>query len=228
MKKKILTFSLFLIFCIGLYAQPKVVGEPRMIAKTSEPLQRPVWSPDGAKLLLNYGQWEVSVDGTNLRQASANQLKATICTNPLLLQMIDNPDGVADKVEMLKSLSGYIIFNPVLSPKGDKIAFQAGNGLYVCDADCQADVSTLRKFDKGERATWTPDGKYLVVMCIEDDGYVVTKGELYSINAATGVRSLLLSSDKYVAVSPAISPDGKKLAFENYADGAIYVMDIQY
>ena len=218
-----------LLFGIGLYAQPKAVGEPRVIAKADEPLTRPVWSPDGAKLFLNYGQWEVSVSGAGLRKVSTEeaQLRATICTNPLLKQMIDDPMNVASKVEALKSLSGCIIFNPTLSPTGDKIVFQAdrGKGLFVIDTD----GSGLRSLgQKGERASWTPDGKYIVAMVEGNDGHYITKGELITIDVVTGVESLLFSSEKYIAFSPAVSPDGKKIAFEDYATGAIYIIDIQY
>jgi len=235
MKKQILSLSLLLFFGIGLCAQPKAVGEPKVIAKSNEPFTRPAWSPDGTKLMFTSLEsnelWEVSITGFNLRKVSTeaeSQLKATICTNPLYLQMIDNPMGVASKVEALKSLSGSIIYNPVLSPQKDKIVFQAhpGTGLYICAADCQADASTLRNFSQGERACWTPDGKYLVAMIEGHDGTFITKGELISIDVASGAKSILLSSDKYIALSPAISPDGKKLAFED-ATGVIYIMDIQ-
>jgi Tol biopolymer transport system component len=206
MKKQIFTLSLLLLFGTGLYAQPKAAGEPRVIAKMSEPLQRPVWSSDGSQL-------------------SFTSVKNNDNTNPLLRQMTDNPANVAGQVEALQSLDGSMIFNPVLSPAGDKIVFQASNGkgLYICNAD----GSGLRSLGKGERATWMPDGKYIVVMLIEDNGEVVTKGELISIHVATGARDTLLSSDKYIALSPAVSPDGKQIAFEEYAAGAIYVMDIK-
>jgi Tol biopolymer transport system component len=232
MKKQIFILSLLLFFGISLYAQPKAVGEPKVIAKMNEPLQRPVWSIDGAKLFLTSsdGLWEVSNNGSNLRKTSvdASQLRITTNTNQLLQQMISDPMKVASKVEALKSLSGSIIFNPVLSPQGDKIVFQAGNGLYICDADPQAGASSLRKFDQGTRASWTPDGKYLVAMVEGNDGHFITKGELITIDVATGTKNVLLSSDKYIAFSPAVSPDGTKVAFEEYASGAIYVMDIQY
>jgi len=235
MKKQILSLSLLLFFGIGLCAQPKVVSEPRVIAKTSEPLTRPAWSPDGTKLLFTSSEsgelWEVSACGANLRKASgdADQLRAAVGKNSLLQLMINEPLGVASKVEMLKSLSGRIIYNPALSPQGDKIVFQASRqkGFFVCDANEQADASTLRHFEEGGRAVWTPDGKYIVVMVETNDGHVVTKGELVAFEVATGNKSVVFSSDKYIAFSPAVSPDGKKLAFEDYATGAIYIMDIQ-
>ncbi|MDR2806426.1 MAG: hypothetical protein LBB85_12495 [Dysgonamonadaceae bacterium] len=236
MKKQIFIMSLLLCFGTGMYAQPKATGEPIVIAKMNEPLRMPVWSPDGTKLsitsLKNDGLWEVSSNGSHFRQVSTktgagNQLRAATANNihPLIKKMADDPANAAAQIESLKTLKDYLIFNPVLSPTGDKIVFQVsdGKGLYVCNSD----GSGLRSLGKGERATWTIDGKYIVVMQIEDNGEVVTKGELISINIASGERSLLLSSEKYIALSPAISPDGKKIAFEEYASGAIYVMDIQ-
>jgi Tol biopolymer transport system component len=236
MKKQIFILAFLLLFGTGLYAQPKAVGEPRVIAQMDEPLQRPTWSPDGTKLfftsLKNNGLWEVSGNGSGFRQVSnqadaGKQLRslAAAPTNPLLTKMVAEPAKVAAEIKGLQSLADYILFNPVLSPAGDKIVFQAsqGKGLWICDAN----GSNLRSLGDGERATWTPDGKFIVVMITADDGKVVTKGELVSINLSSGARNTLLSSDKYIAFSPAISPDGKKLAFEEYASGAIYVMDIK-
>ena len=227
MNKQIFTLTFLLFFCIGLYAQPKAAGEPKMIAKTNELLQRPVWSADGKTLSLNEGQWTVSKDGNHLQRVTLSgcvQQKAS--ANLLLQQMIDDPRGVASKNKNLESLSGYIIFNPVLSPKGDKIVFEVsrGKGTYVCNVD----GSNLRSLGKrAECATWTPDGKYIIVQYVEDDGHVITKGELHSIEVATGARATLLASDKYIALNPALSPDGKQLAFEEAANGVIFVMDIQ-
>ncbi len=230
-----------------LYAQPKAIGEPIAIAKMNEPLMTPVWSPDGSKLAMtsigNDGIWIVNADGKNLRQVSAErgigyQMKwlddnSTVVgrssvlrsNNDLLQQMINDPAGIVAKTEALQLLKGCLLFNPVLSPAGNKIVFQAdnGKGLYICNID----GSGLKSLGQGERATWTPDGKFVVVMVTADNGYVVTKGELISINTNTGARATLLSSDKYIALSPAISPDGKKIAFEEYGSGVICVMDIK-
>jgi len=228
MYQPIFTLSFLLFFCIGLYAQPKAAGEPRVIAKADEALQRPVWSADGKTLSLNDGQWEVTSNGKNLKQIPVQtgiQRKST-GKNSLVQQMLDDPKGVASKLKVLEEFSGYIIFNPVLSPKGDQIVFEVsrGKGTYVCNAD----GSNLRSLGKrAECATWTPDGKYIIVQYVEDDGHVITKGELHSIEVVTGSRAVLLASDQYIALNPALSPDGKQLAFEEAAKGVIFVMDIQ-
>jgi Tol biopolymer transport system component len=231
MKKQIFTMSLLLFFGFGLYAQPKAVGEPRVLAQmTDEPMQTPVWSPDGSKLFLNNGTLEISVNGTDFRRVSApvsnlRRTAATATANSLFRQMINDPVNVASQVQGLQSLSGNLIFSAALSPTGDKIAFEAGNkGLYVINTD----GTGLRSFGFGVgNATWTADGNYVVVQQVEDDGYYFTKGELKSINVETGARSVLFSSDKFITLSPAISPDGRRIAFEEYLSGAVYIMDIQ-
>ena len=226
MSKTILPLSLLLFFGIGLYAQPKAVGEPRVIAKMSEPLQRPVWSADGTKLLFHSGQWEISANGSNLQRVekATGAIRQSV-NNEVLQQMTDQPTKAASQLKGLESLSGYMIYNPVLSPKGDQIVFQASRhaGLFVCNAD----GSGLRRLStQGERATWTADGNYIVAQIEGNDGHIITKGELIAIEVATGAISAFFASNKYIALSPAISPDGKKIAFEDHASGVIYVMDI--
>jgi Tol biopolymer transport system component len=234
-RKLILAVSLSLLCGGFIYAQPKAAGEPRAIAQMNEPLRTPVWSPDGTKLTLtslkNNGIWVVANDGSGLQRitdepGAGYRMKWSEETeNALMRKMLDDPAEMTNYTPELQALKGYFVFNPVLSPQGDKIVFQTNNGkgLYICNAD----GSQLRNLGPGERASWTPDGKYVVVMITEDDGETITKGELVCLNVTDGKRTVLLSSDKYVALSPAVSPDGKKLAFEEYATGAVYVMDIE-
>lgn len=230
--QKLIFFQLLLtvFFDSSLYAQPKAVCEPFVIAKTSEPFQKPVWSDDGNTLYfssLETGMmWSVSRNGDHLLQVAFQEVIHRKTEGTLLQQMMNDPVKTTSKVKALESLSGYMIFNPVLSPKGDKIVFQVsrGKGMYVCDSD-GANLRPLS--EKAQNATWMPDAKYIVAMITEDDGHSVSKGELVCIEVATGTTFPLLSSDKYVAFHPAVSPDGKKLAFEDYAKGVIYVMDLE-
>jgi Tol biopolymer transport system component len=229
MKKQIFTMSLLLLFGFGLYAQPKAVGEPRVLVQTHEPLQMPVWSPDGSKLFLNNGTMEVSADGTNLRQvvAPVSNLRRNAVvsgTNSLAQQMIADPIHVASKVESLNRFAGQLIFCTVLSPTGDKIVFQVRDEIFVMNADGSGLRSLGKNFDN---PTWTPDGKYIVVTVEGNDGSYITSGKLFAVNVATGAVSPLLTSDKYIAMSSAVSPDGTKLVFEEHKTGAIFIMDIK-
>jgi len=231
MRKTIFTMSLLLFFGVGLYAQPRAVGEPRMLAQSEQRLHSPAWSADGTTLFLNNGTMEVSVDGTNLRNAAVpvSNLRRAASGNPLLQQMIDNPVGVVSQVAALSSRfaeGGYMVFNPVLSPQGDRIVFEVsfGGGMYIINTD----GTGLRSLGtRAERASWTADGRYVVAMQTEDDGRSITKGRLISIDAASGARNVLFASDSFITFNPAISPDGRRLAFEDYATGVIYILEIQ-
>jgi len=229
MRKNFLTLTLLLFFGVCLFAQPRAASEPRMLVQTSdEPLQRPVWSADGNTLFLNNG-YQISSDGTNYRRSTtpaATLRRQAAAVNPLLQQMIDEPVRVVSQVAGLSSLAGHMVFNPVLSPTGDRIVFEAdmGKGLFVMNAD----GTGLRSLGTGiSNATWTADGRYLVVMRTEDDGRVITKGDLMSVDVATGARNLFFASDRFITFNPVISPDGRRLVFEDYATRVIYIMDIQ-
>jgi len=232
MLKPILTLSFLLFFGFGLYAQPKAVGKPRVVAKTSESLERPAWSDNGKALyatsLEDGATWEASSNGKTLNRLPANKSpqRKSAGSNLLLQQMKSDPRGVTTKIQGLETLKGYIVFNAVLSPQRDKIVFEVsrGKGMFICNAD----GSGLRSLGTGaECATWTPDGKYVVVQTVKDDGHVILSGELMAIDVASGERTTLLSSNDYIALNPSLSPDGKSVAFEDRATGVIYVMDIK-
>jgi len=195
--------------------------EDLIVPKTRDLKGLPFWSEDNSQVEYKVG---------NLRKSSAKISKSTSSADNkigsfLLKEMIENPTTVASSTPGLKQLKSHLIFNPVLSPKGDKIVFQAndGKGLYICNAT----GSELMNLGIGERASWMPDNKYIIVSQTQDNGNVITKGELICIDTETGARATLLSSDNYIAVTPAVSPNGKKLAFEDYKSGAIYLVDLK-
>ena len=228
MRKTIFTMSLLLFFGVGLHAQPRVVGEPQKVAQSEQRLHTPTWLSD-ASLLLNDGTMQVSVDGTNLRNVTVpmGNLRRTANDNSLLQRMIDNPVGVVSQEEEMRTqFPGHMVFNPVLSPQGDRIVFQVdmGKGMWIINTD----GTGLRSLGtQAGSATWTADGRYVVAVQTEDDGRSITKGELVSIDVISARQSVLFSSDNFIPFSPAISPNGRRLAFEDYATGVIYVLEIQ-
>jgi Tol biopolymer transport system component len=124
----------------------------------------------------------------------------------------------------LADFGDQTIFNVQFSPDGDKIAFQvAARGLFVMNLD----GSGLKNLGWAERPCWTPDGKYLVAMLTSDDGHRITSGDLYAIDIVSGAAHLLTGQTSMVALSPSVSHDGRRIAFENPEDGGIYVLEIK-
>ncbi|MFR9166131.1 MAG: TolB family protein [Dysgonomonas sp.] len=200
-----------------------VTNSSRLIeSKTRQLKGVPFWSSDYSQVVYQTENGTKSAKSgirvVNMKSKVASSAEA------LFSKMVADPATVAADVAGLNQFKGKVLFNPVVSPDGNKIAFQVGGeGLYVCDAD----GNQLKALGKGERATWTPDGKYVIAAVTTDDGHELTGGKLVSANVESGAISTLMSSG-YIAVSPAVSPDGKKLAFEDYASGYVYLVDLKY
>ena len=116
------------------------------------------------------------------------------------------------------------VFNLVQSPDGSEIVFQvSGLGLYVANAN----GSKLKHLGFGEQASWMPDGEYIVVTIVKDDGYAITSGDINVVDVNSGESYPLLSDSGYVALNPDVSPDGRGILFDNELDGAIYLLKLK-
>lgn len=135
-------------------------------------------------------------------------------------------EGSTDNIDIrvMADFGDNAIFNVVKSPDGSRLAFQvSAQGLFVMNTD----GTGLKQIGRGERPRWTPDGKYLIVMITKDDGYQITQSDLFAVDPQTGQEFLLTANTDIIAMSPSVSPDGKKIAFENHESGSIYVINIQ-
>ncbi|MGN0220413.1 MAG: hypothetical protein ACI4AX_09045 [Muribaculaceae bacterium] len=138
--------------------------------------------------------------------------------------MLARPTKAAKEIKALNQFAGKTVINPALSPDGSKIAFQIpGNGMWLINAD----GSGLRSLGKGSHASWLPDSKTIVYTVVEDNGERFTSSQLKSVDTSNGKTSVITRRADMIPMTPSVSPDGRKVAFENAADAAIYVVNIK-
>ena len=139
--------------------------------------------------------------------------------------MVNDPVHATSLISSLSQYRGKMIINPALSPNGLRTAFQIpGHGVFVCNAD----GSSLMNIGKGSYPSWLPDNKSVVVARIQDNGNVFTAADLYCVDCTNGNVVKLTHDSRYIPITHAVSPDGSKVAFENSADGCIYVINLKY
>lgn len=140
-------------------------------------------------------------------------------------QMVAQPAEVAANVAALNEFAGQIIINPALSADGRHIAFQVpGRGMWVIDAD----GTGLKSLGLGSNPSWLPDNESIVYTVVKDNGQVYTSSTMLAMNVLTGKSVTLTSRTDMIPVTPAVSPDGTKVAFQNAADQSIYVVTLKY
>jgi TolB protein len=109
-----------------------------------------------------------------------------------------------------------------------KIAYVTTNpqrsvfNLSVADSDGAREKTVLTSKYSIISPSWSPDGKQLAYVLVEDDG-----SRVYIQDLATG-KKRLISAQKGINSAPSFSPDGKKLALVLSKDGnpEIYVVKL--
>ena len=128
------------------------------------------------------------------------------------------------KHERLDPLSGKRYINLTPSPDGTQVAFEVmGGHLYVMDFVTQ-DVVDL---GEGYRPAWSPDGQYIVYMITEDDGHRFTASDIYIIKKDGSEKVNITATGERIELNPSWSPNGKKIAFDDYETGEILILPIR-
>lgn len=128
-----------------------------------------------------------------------------------------------EEIRTIRALDGQTILNLTPSPDGERVAFEVlGGNLFVADRD----GAGLTDLGPGNRPTWSPDGEWIAYMRTEDDGHTFTGSDLYAIRVDGSEESRLTSTTDRLEMNPSWSPDGSRIAFDNFADGSIYVLPV--
>ncbi len=196
------------------------------------------WTADSRSII---GRANVVENGRTLRQTKrfdavsgratatgtlsrSTALPVSDAATGLYVNMMSNPAGVAAATPALSQFSGKVIINPALSPDGTKVAFQVpGKGMWLINND----GTGLRSLGTGSHPSWMPDNKTIVYTIVLDNGEQFTSSSIRSLNTVTGASSIVLDVNGMIPVTPAVAPDGSKVAFENASDANIYIINVQ-
>jgi Tol biopolymer transport system component len=185
-------------------------------------LSLPVWGDGGAQIMtIHKNRLEVYNSGmTNdvLKKAPADRRMFLIKED-----RIAEGDPVTNEYRVVISLKDRRCINLVYSPDGSKIAFEeVGGNLFVMNLD----DGRMTDLGRGHRPQWSPDSQYLTYMITEDDGYRYTSSDIYLIKVDGTEKNRLEFRDDKLEMNPSWSPDGKKIAYDVYDEGAVYIVEI--
>ena len=125
--------------------------------------------------------------------------------------------------ELAQVGAGDAFFSPLVSPDGDKVAFQGlATGLYIYTRS----TARLTHVGAGTAPAWSPDGSRLLYELTEDDGHEILASDIYLYDVATARQHRLTATDRAIERRPHFSPDGRQVAFDD-DNGGIWLARLE-
>jgi hypothetical protein len=145
-----------------------------------------------------------------------NRVVTASAAKPIAFAQDDRMYVIDRKQQLVRIGSGDRFFGAVVSPDGDKVAFQGlTTGLYLYVRS----TATLRHIGPGTAPAWSPDSTRLAYEVTEDDGHEIVASELYIYNVAADRVAPITTSERIVERRPSFSPDGTSIAFDDNTGG---------
>tara|TARA_R110002124_G_scaffold104973_1_gene255512 strand:- start:12449 stop:13408 length:960 start_codon:yes stop_codon:yes gene_type:complete len=183
----------------------------------------PKWAQYGEKVVLIQND---KIEAFNSGKDMPQQFKSKPSQAFYVLKGNEIAKGMipTNSTENISPFDNAQYLNLEVSPDGQKLAFEVyGGNLYLMNVD----GSNLIDLGKASRPNWSPDSNYLVASISEDNGYNITKGDLFAFSVDGSQKINLTENTDLIAQNPNWSPTGLKIAFDVPTSGAIYTITIQ-
>lgn len=129
-------------------------------------------------------------------------------------------DGGGQKKVLLK---GSRFFGPRLSPDGTQVLVSEsraqGGHVWLLELDSGA----RQDLGRGVTPTWHPDGQRIVLSRVAHDGDRLIAGDLWEVEGSSGRARCLGATTGRIEMEPAVSPDGRHIAFVEGRSGDLFM-----
>lgn len=180
----------------------------------------PEWNAENDKILLPHR------DGIEIFESGKEPLVLENNSPVTVYSLYDRiivRNTKSSEENIIVPFEGEQYLNVILSPDRTKIVFEVyGGNLFAMNTD----GSGLTDLGTGYNPHWFSDSENIVYMITEDDGHKYTASDIYRININGTEKINLTNTSEIIELNPSISPDGKRLLYESWNDGAIYLMNL--
>jgi len=122
-------------------------------------------------------------------------------------------------------IAGEGYFGPRLSPDGSLVLVERsrpdGGRFLVVDLRGRA-----RDLGPGYGAAWHPDGRHVLYAQVRHDGYRILASDLHVVDLISSRRQLVSRTSHTAEMEPAVSPDGRWLAYLDGLTGDLCVVSL--
>jgi Tol biopolymer transport system component len=117
-----------------------------------------------------------------------------------------------------------LYYNPLISPNKRFAIIHLQSQMYLYATDGSGLIKLL---GTGIASSWSPDGKFVFYFLDESiDGHNITNSEIYVLSLENNTSYKLTETPGIFEMWPAVSPDGKKIAFTDEKSGKIFLADL--